>query len=225
MENGLIMIPVEKLLKDSELFSGLSDASAKKIASMGRIMKVTQNTMIFLEGEKGSSFFIMAEGSVRLFKSAPDGREVTVKIASPGEIFAEVVLFEKDRYPVSATALTDSTLFSMSRSTFETLLENAEFRDDFISVLMKKQRYLAGRILYLAAYDVEERFFRFLADHYGKMQSYDITLSKKDLASAIGTIPETFSRLLQRLTRRRIIQWEGNKLTLSDNFWEGQYED
>ncbi len=219
------MVPVEKLLKDSELFSGLSDASAKKIASLGRILNVTQNTMIFLEGEKGSSFFIMAEGSVRLFKSAPDGREVTVKIASPGEIFAEVVLFEKDRYPVSATALADSTLFSMSRPAFETLLDNAEFRDDFISVLMKKQRYLAGRILYLAAYDVEERFFRFLADHYGKMQAYEITLSKKDLASAIGTIPETFSRLLQRLTLRRIIQWEGTRLTLSDNFWEGQYDD
>ncbi len=219
------MINIEKLLKESELFSGMSDASAKKIASMGRITKVPQNTMIFLEGEKGSSFFIMAEGSVRLFKSAPDGREVTVKLPSPGEIFAEVILFEKDRYPVSATALTDSTLFSMDRSTFETLLENAEFRDDFISVLMKKQRYLAGRILYLAAYDVEERFFRFLADHYGRKQAYEITLSKKDFASAIGTIPETFSRLLQRLARRRIIQWEGNRLTLSEGFWEGQYDD
>ncbi|HOT45665.1 MAG TPA: Crp/Fnr family transcriptional regulator [Spirochaetota bacterium] len=219
------MTPIEKLLKESELFSGLSDASAKKIASMGKITKVPQNTMIFLEGEKGSSFFIMVEGSVRLFKSAPDGREVTVKLASPGEIFAEVVLFEKDRYPVSATALADSVLFSMSRPVFETLLDNAEFRDDFISVLMKKQRYLAGRILYLAAYDVEERFFRFLADHYGKLQSYEITLSKKDFASAIGTIPETFSRLLQRLTSRRIIQWEGNRLTLPDDFWDRQYDD
>ncbi len=219
------MIPVEKLLQESELFSGMSDASAKKIASMGRITKVPQNTMIFMEGEQGSSFFIMVEGSVRLFKSAPDGREVTVKLPSPGEIFAEVVLFEKDRYPVSATALADSVLFSMNRDTFESLLENTEFRDDFISVLMKKQRYLAGRILYLAAYDVEERFFRFLADHYGRKQAYDITLSKKDFASAIGTIPETFSRLLQRLTRRRIIQWEGNRLMLLEGFWDGQYDD
>lgn len=219
------MINIETLLRESELFSGMSEASAKKIAAMGKVMDVPQNRMIFLEGEKGSAFFIMVGGSVRLFKSAPDGREVTVKIASPGEIFAEVVLFEKDRYPVSATALSDSVLFSMNRTSFETLLEKADFRNDFISVLMKKQRYLAGRILYLAAYDVEERFFRFLADHYGRKQAYDITLSKKDLASAIGTIPETFSRLLQRLTLRRIIQWEGNRLTLSEGFWEGQYDD
>jgi CRP/FNR family transcriptional regulator len=87
---------------------------------------------------------------------------------------------------------------------------------------MKKQRYLAGRILYLTAYDVEERFFRFLAEHYGREYSYDIAISKKDLASAIGTIPETLSRLIQRLTSRKVIRWEGSRLELTDGFWKTQ---
>jgi CRP-like cAMP-binding protein len=213
---------IEKLLKDSELFSGLSDAAAKRIAAMGSILKASQNKMLFLEGEKGSSFYVLSEGSVRLFKSAPDGREVTVKLIAPGEIFAEVILFEKDHYPVSATALADSTIFSINRASFISLLENTDFRAEFISVLMKKQRYLAGRILYLTAYDVEERFFRFLAEHYGKNNAYDIVISKKDLASAIGTIPETLSRLIQRLTGRKVIKWEGNRLELADGFWATQ---
>ncbi|MBN2159738.1 MAG: Crp/Fnr family transcriptional regulator [Spirochaetes bacterium] len=216
---------IEKLLKNSELFSGLSDASAKQIAVMGTLTRTPQNKMIFLEGEKGSTFYVLAEGSVRLFKSAPDGREITVKLAAPGEIFAEVILFEKDRYPVSATAVTDSALFAMTRNSFTKLLDEPAFRGEFISVLMKKQRYLAGRILYLTAYDVEERFFRFLDEHYGKKQAYDIPLSKKDLASAIGTIPETLSRLIQRLTRRGIIRWEGSKLELSNGFWKTQEYD
>lgn len=213
---------IEKLLKDSELFSGLSDAAAKKIAAMGSLVKAPQQKMIFLEGERGTSFYILAEGSVRLFKSAPDGREVTVKLVAPSEIFAEVILFEKDRYPVSATAVSDSVLFSMNRSSFNILLDSAEFRGEFIAVLMKKQRYLAGRILYLTAYDVDERFFRFLEEHYGRKQSYDITISKKDLASAIGTIPETLSRMIQRLTRLGTIRWEGSRIEMAENFWENQ---
>ncbi|OHD66472.1 MAG: hypothetical protein A2176_03765 [Spirochaetes bacterium RBG_13_51_14] len=213
---------IESLLKNSELFNGMSDAAFKKITAMGSLKKIHQNSMIFLEGEKGSSFYVLIEGSVRLFKSAPDGREVTVKLAAPGEIFAEVILFEKDHYPVSATAVADSRLFAMNRASFNSLLENASFRNEFISVLMKKQRYLAGRILYLAAFDVEERFFRFLADRYGRRNSYTIDISKKDLASAIGTIPETFSRLIQRLTQRGIIRWEGDTLELADRFWETQ---
>ena len=213
---------IEKLLKESELFNGISEQAAVRIAAMGSIVQAPQAKMIFLEGEQGSSFYILVEGSVRLFKSAPDGREVTVKLAAPGEIFAEVILFEKDRYPVSATAVTDSTLFSLNRSSFNKLLENAEFRTEFISVLMKKQRYLAGRILYLTAYDVEERFFRFLDSHYGRKATYDIPLSKKDIASAIGTIPETFSRLIQRLTQSGTIRWEGSRLEVKDGFWAGQ---
>lgn len=213
---------VVSLLKNSELFSGLSDAAEKKIAGMGRIVQAPQNMMIILEGEKGSAFYLLAEGSVRLFKSAPDGREVTLKLMSPGEIFAEVILFEKDRYPVSAVAVTDSTLVALDRTSFNTLLDEPDFRAEFISLLMKKQRYLAGRILYLTALDVEERFFRFLLEHYGKKTAYDIAMSKKDLASAIGTIPETLSRLIQRLTQRKMIRWEGNKVELADHFWDDQ---
>jgi len=213
-------VNIEKLLKDSELFSGISDEAAGRIAAMGTIITAPQGRMIFLEGEKGQSFYILVEGSVRLFKSAPDGREITVKLASPGEIFAEVILFEKDRYPVSATAVTDSRLFSLNKASFNTLLGNEAFRAEFISVLMKKQRYLAGRILYLTAYDVEERFFRFLDSHYGRKASYDIPLSKKDIASAIGTIPETFSRLIQRLTQLGTIRWEGSRLEIKEEFWK-----
>jgi CRP-like cAMP-binding protein len=213
---------IDKLLKESELFGGISDEAAGKIAAMGSIVNAPQGKMIFLEGEKGTSFYILTEGSVRLFKSAPDGREVTVKLAAPGEIFAEVILFEKDRYPVSATAVADSVLFSLRRDSFNTLLGSADFRAEFISVLMKKQRYLAGRILYLTACDVEERFFRFLDDHYGRKDSYDITLSKKDIASAIGTIPETFSRLIQRLTQQGTIRWEGGRLEVKKGYRDGQ---
>ena len=213
---------IQKLLDESELFSGLSKTAATKIASMGSLLKIPQNKIIFLEGEKGSSFFILAQGSVRLFKSAPDGREITVKLAAPGEIFAEVILFESDHYPVSATAVSDSMLFSINRESFNALLDNADFRNEFISVIMKKQRYLAGRILYLTAYDVEERFFRFLNEHYGRKNSYVITISKKDLAAAIGTIPETFSRLIGRLTRMGMLRWEGNRLEIPGEFWETQ---
>jgi CRP-like cAMP-binding protein len=213
---------IEKLLKDSELFGGIGDDAVRKIASKGSLDRVPQSKMIFLEGEQGSSFYILAEGSVRLFKSGPDGREVTVKLAAPGEIFAEVILFEKDRYPVSAIAVTDSVLFSLNRTALYTLLGNEAFRAEFISVLMKKQRYLAGRILYLTAYDVEERFFRFLDGHYGRKAAYEILLTKKDIAAAIGTIPETFSRLIQRLTQSGTIRWEGNRLEIRDGFWEKQ---
>jgi CRP-like cAMP-binding protein len=213
---------LDKLLKESELFSGLSESAATKIAAMGIVNNISQDKIIFHEGEKGGSFFLLYKGGVRLYKSTQEGREITVKLVAPGEIFAEVILFEIDHYPVSATAVTDSVLLSVNCVSFYTLLDDAAFRNEFISLLMKKQRYLADRIPYLTAYDVEERFFRFLSEHYGRKNSYIFAISKKDMAAAIGTIPETFSRLIRRLTRREIILWEGNRLDLREDFWNTQ---
>ena len=95
------------------------------------------------------------------------------------------------------------------------------FRRDFIGMLMRKQRYLTERILFLTASDVEERFFLFLEQQYGHRERYTIALSKRDFAAAIGTIPETFSRLLLRLREQGRIRWEGRTLTLPAGFWQG----
>jgi CRP-like cAMP-binding protein len=85
---------------------------------------------------------------------------------------------------------------------------------------MRKQRYLADRILYLTGHDVEERFFLFLGEQFGRRDKYRIRLSKKDIAAAIGTIPETLSRLLLRLREEEKIRWEGENLDLAEGFWE-----
>ena len=123
------------------------------------------------------------------------------------EIFAEVVLFERPDFPVSAVAIADSSLLEIPRTRIEVLLEGRAFRQEFIAMLMERQRYLAQRIQYLVNYDVEERFFLFLENHYGDNRNIKINISKKDMASAIGATPETFSRLINRLEGEKKIAW------------------
>jgi CRP/FNR family transcriptional regulator len=117
-----------------------------------------------------------------------------------------------------------STVFAVNRAVFNDLLSNESFRKKFIINLMQKQRYLAERIMYMMSYDVEERFFRFLLDRYGRFEEIRIDLPKKDIAAAIGTIPETFSRLIARLKNHGAIEWEGNRLKVNPE-WSKMYED
>jgi CRP/FNR family transcriptional regulator len=210
---------IEEIFNRAKLFSQLSEDHKEKLIVEGNYVTVEKNEQIFREGEKGTRIYILLSGSVKLYRVTEDGREVIVRLLSGGELFGEVVLFMDETYPVSATALGESRLFTLSIASFHKMMVNEDFRNDFIAVLMKKQRYLSSRIHYLSAYDVEERFFRFLRDNYGENESYEISLSRKDIASAVGTIPETLSRLVTRLKRRGILTWEKKELTLKEGFW------
>jgi CRP-like cAMP-binding protein len=216
----LVRFNAHKLLKNSDFFSGISDRSIRSLATICIPKRVEKRQLIFLEGEEGQSMYILAEGSVQLYKSAADGREIVIKTIRAGEIFGEVVLFECNVYPVSSVALEKSLLLRLPRQQIDCLLVTDSFRRDFIGMLMRKQRYLADRILYLTGHDVEQRFFFFLREQFGRREEYRIRLSKKDIAAAIGTIPETLSRLLLRLKEEKKIRWEGENLQLAEGFWE-----
>ena len=62
-------------------------------------------------------------------------------------------------------------------------------------------------------------FFLFLRDHYGAVAAITPSLSKKDIAAAIGATPESLSRLILRLQKRKVIDWKGKELKIAPGFW------
>jgi len=211
---------IEKILKQSDYFKGLSEENFRALSLICIPKKIPKRQVLFNEGQKGHSIYLLVYGTVQIFKTSQDGRDVVIKVINSGELFAEVVLFEQTFYPASAVALSDSLVILLPKHQVHCLLVNEKFRNDFINMLMKKQRHLADRILYLTAHDVEERFFLFLVEQYGKKSEYTITLSKKDIAATIGTNPETLSRLILRLKNEKGITWENKCLKLGKRFWE-----
>jgi CRP-like cAMP-binding protein len=211
---------IARILSHSDFFRDVGATNLKALAEISIPKKVHRKQTLFLEGDRGHSMYLLVYGTIQLSKSAPDGRDVVIKILGPGEIFAEVVLFEQDHYPVSAVALEESLVLMIPRRQVHCLLADERFRIDFITILMKKQRLLADRIRVLALHDVEDRFFFFLEEQYGCKEHYTVKLSKKDIAAAIGTNPETLSRLLHRLKQEGVLSWTDKKLSLRSGFWK-----
>lgn len=207
-----------KILKRADMFREMSHEMLLAVARHASSRSFNRGDTLFVEGSRGSAFFLLTQGGVRLYKSSSDGREITLRILNPTEIFAEVILFENEHYPVSAVAISAGNVLEIPRKFFLSLLETPKFRNEFIRELMKKQRFLTERILYLTSYDVEERFFRFIIERYGKKDIYEVDISKKEIASAIGTIQETLSRMIQRLKRQGVITWNGSVLHIDHSY-------
>ncbi len=212
-------------LSQNELFDKFSGGSRKALAGICLPKNYHKKEILFLEGEKGYFMAVLVKGHVQLYKTAPDGREVVIKVIRPGEIFGEVILFEEDRYPVSARALSDSLVFLIPKHQFHCLLQDELFRKEFIANLMSKMRYLADQIRDLSHENVEERLRRFLSSQFGKKPRITVKLSKKDVAIAIGTTPETLSRLLVRLKDERKLAWKGQNIEIESRFWTVEKED
>ncbi len=206
------------ILAQANFFRGLAEASRRTLADCCFPKTWRKGTEVFQEGEPGKAVYLLNRGDVKLFKTGPDGAETVIKIVRPGEVFAEAILFEQDRYPVTARALTESHAFLFLRADLLRLLAGEAFRNDFVAMLLRKQRYLADRILYLTTLDAEQRLYLFLRDHYGRGPSLRVPLGKKEVAAAIGTTPETLSRLLLRLARDGRLRWRGRQAEL-DPAW------
>ncbi|QHI69233.1 Crp/Fnr family transcriptional regulator [Tichowtungia aerotolerans] len=209
-----------QLICNAKFFGGLSEAACEKLAALSHRKTVKKRDILFMEESKGDAVYLLVSGDIQLVKTNMDGRETVIKTVKCGELFAEVILFEKPRYPVTAIARTEAEVIELPRTGFLNLLDEPEFRNDFMAMLMAKQRYLTERIQQLTSMDVEERFTEFLREHYGEQESITPGLSKKDIASAIGATPETFSRLLQKLEKRGGFQWDGKTIHTEAAFWD-----
>jgi len=208
-----------QLIRDAKFFSDLSETACKRLVEMSRRRTIEKRELLFMEGTEGKAVYLLTAGSIQLVKTNLDGKETVIKTVKEGELFAEVILFEKPRYPVTAIARTDVEVIELPRAGFLNLLDERGFRNDFMAMLMAKQRYLAERIQQLTAMDVEARFVEFLREHYGEANTITPDLSKKDIASAIGATPETFSRLLQKLEKRDGFSWKTKSIQLNSDFW------
>lgn len=210
--------PIEWIRKAS-FFGGLSDAACAQLAALSRHRTIAKRTPLFVEGMRGDAIYLLISGTIQLLKTSADGKESVIKTVRCGELFAEVILFEQTRYPVTAMARTAADVIEVPRAGFLNLLDEPAFRNDFMALLMAKQRYLTQRIQQLSTLDVEARFVEFLREHCGEQNCIRPELSKKDIAGAIDATPETFSRLLQKLEAAGGFRWEGSLIHTDASFW------
>ncbi len=202
------------ILSRISLFENLTPDQLEAVSEITTNRMVTKREQLIHSGVSGDAVFVLVQGAVQIYNITSEGKEVVLKVVKPGEMFGEVVLFERETYPASAIALKNSQLFSFKRTDFLNLLDERAFRDAFISQIMKKMRYLTEQYHSLSTLDVVDRLFRFFKEHYGEAKEFTTGLSKKDIAAAIGTTSETLSRTIKKIQGCGAIIWEGKHVTI-----------
>ena len=210
-------------LKRLPVFTGLSDSQLHDIHTISHERLYRKNATIFYEGDPGEGFHYLKTGKVKIIKMTDDGREHIINILSPGDLFAEVLLFNNQAYPATAIAVEDSQVGVIKNSDLEKLiLRNNELALQLIKALSQRLLFAQGKIKNLALHDVTARTAETLLDlghKHGKELPnghirITLDMSRQDLAALVGTTRETVTRTLSALKKDKLIDFDTHAITL-----------
>ncbi len=170
------------------------------------------------------AYFVVATGTIRIFKLSATGREQVLAVEGPGSSFAELPVFDGGVYPASASAVQDSEVLFISRNDFQNYcLEHPEVALKVLAVVGSRLRRLVGIIEELSFMTVRQRLISLLlrlAQSSRKPSTQgmriELTTTHQDLASELGTVRELVSRNLSRLQAEGLLGIEGRMIIIRD---------
>jgi len=204
-------IPIFKGLQEGQL-SALAEIAVEKDFSKGQI--------IFLEGDKGKGFFVVYLGIVKIYKISSEGKEKILRLVKPYDIFGPVPLFSGETYPASADAMKPTKALFFPRNVFINLIKkNPDIALNMLDALSDRLRQFTIQVEDLSLKEIPSRlaaYFLHVSKEESRNDVFTLEISKGQLASLLGTIPETLSRVLSRMREAEIIEDEGKKIKILD---------
>ncbi|MDI6755123.1 MAG: Crp/Fnr family transcriptional regulator [Thermodesulfobacteriota bacterium] len=203
------------------LFQGLAPKQMEDLAMILVDQVFKRGQSIFSEEDEGAGLYIIISGRVKIFKLSPDGKEQTLHIFGPGEPFGEVAVFTGRRFPANAEALEETRAFFFPRTEFVNLIrKDPSLALNMLAELSIRLRKFTILVENLALKEVPGRLAAYILvlseRKKGSAGLIELDISKNQLASLLGTIPETLSRILARMEREKLIKSEGKRITILD---------
>ena len=185
---------IVSLLARTALFGGLPADEIAACAASFREMRFAKGEMLFARGEAGTQLHLIAEGLVRLAIANEDGRELSFRVAAPGDLFGEIAALDGSPRSADATALTQVTTYSLERNAFRTLWSTrSAVAAAVIAFLCRRQRETTSQLEAIVLHPLNVRLARFLllalGDRRaspGKRLPLELGFSQSELAQMLG---------------------------------------
>jgi CRP/FNR family transcriptional regulator len=195
------------------LFQGLDRKYYDDLAMIVTDQVFKKGENIFAEGDEGTGFYVVLSGRVKIFKVSPEGKEQILHIFGPGEPIGEVAVFTGRPFPASAEALEETRALFFPRKEFLELIRRDPFLAlNMLAVLSQRLRRFSALIENLSLKEVPGRlatYLLYLQEEKKGEGDLLLEIPKNQLASLLGTIPETLSRILARMNREGFIHSTG----------------
>jgi len=206
---------IDKELRQLYLFANFSDQELAQIKQGIRQIELQEGEYLFKQEQQAEHFFMLKKGHIKLLRFSLDGGEKVFEVISPGQTFAEAIMFMPNSiYPVTAQAINNSLLLGFeNKALIEILKDSCEACFQLMFHMSKRLRMWINEIDHLTLQNATYRLINYLLYQIPEEHNntYDIKfpIPKNVIASRLSMTPETFSRILQCLNKKGLIKVKG----------------
>lgn len=176
---------------------------------------------IYTEGQKAFRLFYIETGSIKLFKTNNDGKDLIIDVCQAGDFFGYTALLEGTHYKETAEVLDTSEISSITKEAFEMLINNNpdEMRR-FIKLLAgnvhEKEEQLLGIAYNSLRKKVAEALMMLVRKQNNDrdISTLPIHISRDNLAAIAGTAKESLIRTLGDFRDEKLIDIKGSDIII-----------
>jgi CRP/FNR family cyclic AMP-dependent transcriptional regulator len=198
-------------LGDLELFQGLAADQLDQLNLLLRVCSVPAGAHFITADQPGEMVYVLLEGTVKIYISRADGREVILAFLGPGDTVGEMSLVDSAGRSANVVTTEPSRLIWMDRASFQSCLRTmAPLAANLVRLLSNRLRFANEQIQALCTLDVPGRVARqilALADRYGHPSpgaaaasaggvKISVRLTQSDLGEVVGASRERVNQAI-----------------------------
>ena len=210
---------IDEILGSCQLFTAVDSERRKKLASISSVRKFAKQQMIFRQGQECPGVYVVDSGMVRIFKTAPSGKEHVLHMVEPGQTFAEVAAIGNFPCPAHAEAVEKAVCVLIPVDLFRAeMARDHQLCLEMMTGMSFWVRRLISLMEDLVLRDALGRTARFLLESDTEPDgTVKLPGLKRHVASHLNLTSETLSRTLGRLIEAGlVVEHDKNRVELRD---------
>lgn len=200
------------------LLEVLEPAARRQLLARARVVRARKGQTIVSRGEASTDVFIVQEGRVQAVIYAADGREVSLRELSEGQLWGELSAIDGAARSVAVVAAADVRMLAIDETAFREVVESSPKATDWlVRRLVGQIRSLTDRVFELSALNVQTRLHcELLRLAKARGGEIDPSPTHAELASRVATHREAVTRELNALETRGVLRSGRRRLVFLD---------